>query len=321
MMYRKPSEAGGDEPRMNYLFGPVASRRLGRSLGVDVLEFKTCTLDCIYCELGRTPSPTTARREYAPVEAVLAEVRAWYAAGGAAEVITLAGSGEPTLHSRFGEIIRGIKEAGPLPVCLLTNGTLFGMPEVRRDAALADMVVPSLDAPSRAVFEKINRPEAGLDYDAYVDGLRAFAREYRGRLWLEVFIVPGVNDDEPTVRRLAALASSLHPEKIQLNTAVRPAAESFVQPVQPERLEAFAALFTPRADVPGSFNRPFGADLPVQAESIVALVRRRPCTLDDIAQGLAFNPADAARMVAELCHAGCVTTETRDGETYYRAAG
>jgi len=126
--------------RYRHLFGPVPSRRLGRSLGVDLTPFKTCTLDCIFCQLGHTTNKTLDRKEYVPVVAVEAELETWIKEGGKADYITLSGSGEPTLHTRFGEVLQFVRDQTAIPTALLSNGTLFWLPEVREAARHADIV-------------------------------------------------------------------------------------------------------------------------------------------------------------------------------------
>lgn len=304
-----------------YLFGPVASRRLGRSLGVDLLPFKTCTLDCIYCECGRTTNLTLQRAAFVPVDAVLAELREWLQTGGTADFITLAGSGEPTLHPGLGDLIRGIRALTKIPICLLTNGTLFCLPEVRAAAALADVVVPSLDAPDAAIFARINRPAPGLTFEQYWEGLRAFAREYRGALWLEVFIVPGVNDDEQCVRKIARLAAELRPAKIQLNTAVRPPADDDVRPATYQQLQALAALFTPPAEVIAAMQAVVQEQTTVALDEVLNLVRRRPCTVHDVAHGLSISFSAARAALHELATRGLARCEVHDGQEFFRACG
>ena len=177
-----------------YVFGPVASRRLGRSLGVDLVPFKVCPLDCIYCQLGATVDLTTRRAAYVPVDEVLDELRRRLGEGVAADHVTLSGSGEPTLHSELATIVAEIKRMTTIPLAVLTNGMLLGEAEVRRALLPADVVIPNLDAGDEATFQRINRPATGLTLAGLVDGLIAFRREFRGRLLLEVFLVAGIND-------------------------------------------------------------------------------------------------------------------------------
>ncbi|MDK2863513.1 MAG: hypothetical protein PWQ46_1223, partial [Methanomicrobiaceae archaeon] len=186
-----------------YLFGPVPSRRLGISLGIDLVPHKTCSFNCIYCECGQTTDLTCERREYVPTNRVIAELDDFLATAPDLDYVTFAGSGEPTLHSGIGEIISFIKDRYPrYRVAVLTNSALFTDPDVRAALMRADLVVPSLDAVSEEVFVKINRPSPGITAGQVLEGLLDFAREYTGEVWLEIFIVPGVNDTDKELRLL-----------------------------------------------------------------------------------------------------------------------
>ncbi len=232
-----------------YLFGPVHSRRLGLSLGVDLLDRRRCSFDCVFCEVGATERLTLERREYVPTAAVIAEFLDWLAAGGTADVVTLSGSGEPTLHSGFGEVIDAVHKACSLPVALLTNSTLLWDAEVRAAAARADIVKVSLSAWDDQSLAALNRPVKGLSFARLIEGLHAFRAVYTGSLWVETLLVQGVNDQPGQVSRIAALVSGLHADKVQLNTVVRPPAESIAAAVEGAELEHLAALFTPPAEV------------------------------------------------------------------------
>jgi len=302
---------------MNYLFGPVASRRIGRSLGVDLVPFKTCTLDCIYCECGCTTNETLERKEYVPFNEIIAEIKEWYSNGGNADFITLAGSGEPTLNSRLGDIILEIKKITKIPICILTNGTLFYREDVREEAMLADLVIPSLDAPNEEIFNKINRPPGDLDFNKYVEGLISFSKSFSGRLWLEIFIVPGVNDDDNSIADLSAIAEKITLDKIQLNTAVRPTAEKNVHSVTEKKMNDLAIMFSPEAEVIASFNKITVVNDPATKDKVLKLLSRRPCTIEDIASGLGIKPADARQFVIHLLDEGAVRKSEREGKTFY----
>lgn len=266
---------------MRHLFGPVPSRRYGRSLGVDLSVPKTCTLDCRFCQLGPTPQTTVTRTGAPPIGEVLAELRAWLATGQTADFITASGSGEPTLHLRFGDLFRFVRAETPCRSLLLSNGTLFTLPEVRRDAALADVVKVSLHAWDQASFERAVRPHPSLRFDAIVDGYRAFRQQFSGRLDLEVFIIPGLNDAPEQVDRIAAIARTLSPVFVTLNTAVRPPADGAVTACPPERLHALAARFGPAAREGGA--EPALAAAAGTDEGLVALVSRHPISLGTLA--------------------------------------
>ncbi len=239
---------GGMSTEYRYIFGPVTSRRLGQSLGVDPIPLKTCTYNCLYCQLGRESSPLYERSEYADVDAA-AEVALWAESGGTADYITLSGSGEPTLNAGLGGLIDALKAVTDIPIAVITNGSLLFRPDVRADLMKADLVAPSLDAGDEETWRRINRPHPGIAFEDMTEGLIRFREEFPGRLWLEVFLIEGINTSEEQVSRIAALAERINPERIQLNTAVRPAADPSVSRLSPERMDEIAGMFTPRAEI------------------------------------------------------------------------
>ncbi|MCX7804327.1 MAG: radical SAM protein [Planctomycetota bacterium] len=243
-----------NEARRKIVFGPVPSRRLGMSLGVDLVPFKTCGYSCIYCQLGITPSPTLERREYVPPREAIEAVRAALSGGLKPDYITLSGSGEPTLHSRIGDVIHGLKDLGAAPVAVLTSGALLWMPEVRRDLAEADVVLPTLAAGDETVFRRMHCPAQGLDFRRVVEGMEAFRREYCGQIWLEVFLVAGLNTTEDQIEKMCRMAERIAPDKVQLNTAVRPPAEKGVTAPTMAELEQIRAAFGPAAEIIAEFG-------------------------------------------------------------------
>lgn len=303
-----------------YIFGPVPSRRFGRSLGVDLTPLKTCSFDCIFCQLGPTPRPTLERREYVPTEAVKAELLRWRDAGGQADVVTLSGSGEPTLHGRFGEVLQFAKQELRLPAVLLTNGSLLYLPEVREAAGHADVAKISLSAWDDASFRQINRPHADLDFGRSVAGIRDFRRMFSGNIWLEVFLVAGLNDAPEDVDRIATLAESIAPDKIQLNTAVRPPAEAAVRPVDRATLDALAARFRPRAEVIADFSVRPGSAVAVHETDILDMLRRRPCTARQIADVFGMHLNEVAKYTGHLLRESRIQALPREGEIYYEAS-
>lgn len=305
--------------RYRYLFGPVPSRRLGRSLGVDLLCERRCSYDCVFCEVGTTDVLTSERREYVPTAAVIAELHDWLASGGQADVITLAGAGEPTLHTGFGEVIDAVHAACDIPVVLLTNSTLFGDPEVRTAAARADIVKGSLSVWDDASMAALNRPVSGLSFAGLLEGLYTFRAMYSGRFWLEVLLVQGVNDAPEQVARIAAMATRLRPEKVQLNTVVRPPAYETAGAVDEQSLNALAALFVPPAEVIAP-HRGGGAakrELTPVDDDLVAMLARRPCTAGDIAAVLSISPEAATVRAEALVAAGTARRIEKDGRQYY----
>ncbi len=303
---------------MTYVFGPVPSRRLGRSLGVDLVPFKTCTYDCVYCQLGRTTNKTVERREYVALDEVIADLSAKLSSR--PDYITLSGSGEPTLYARIDELIDRIHVLTDTPVAVLTNGSLLWDPEVRRQLARADLVVPSLDAGGEAVFQVVNRPHRSIGFQQMVDGLIAFRRESACAYWLEVFILGGYTAQPGEVRRLAELVRAIAPDRVQLNTVTRPPAEDFAVAVDRARLEEIAAVFEPSgeviADYRGTHRLP---EFVATSADVLALITRRPCSLDDIVEGLGSHRNEVLKHLEALDADGRLCKRRVSGHLYYSA--
>jgi wyosine [tRNA(Phe)-imidazoG37] synthetase (radical SAM superfamily) len=302
-----------------YIFGPVPSRRLGLSLGVDIVPFKTCTQNCVYCQLGKSAVTTRQRKPWVPIADVLAEIKAAVSEGLKADHITISGSGEPTLNSDLGNLIDGIKAITPIPVAVITNGTLLGDPAVRADCARADVVLPSLDAGDEAVFQLINKPHESITLQTLVDGLCAFRGQYKGLIWLEVFIVDGVNTSHDQLRRLRQLIDYINPDKVHLNTAVRPTAERGVMAATPARLAEIALALGSRAEVIADFASPGEGAGKADSQEILAMLQRRPCSATDISNSAGITLIEAQQCIKELIQTGLVEAETRNNATFYRA--
>ncbi len=231
---------------MQYLFGPVPSRRLGISLGVDLVPHKVCTLNCVYCEVGRTTLLTLKRKEYVPIDAVIAELDEYLAQSPDLDFVTFSGQGEPTLNSGVGKVIDHIKDRYPrYKVAILTNGTLFWDGTVRREVLRADVILPDLDAVSQIVFQKLNRPHHDLDNAEIIAGLKELRQEFSGKIYMEVFMVEGLNDSDSELALLRETLLQLEPDIVQLNTLDRPGTESWVQPMPRARLRQIAQYFAP----------------------------------------------------------------------------
>ena len=305
--------------RYSYLFGPVPSRRLGRSLGVDLTLHKTCSLDCVFCQLGRTTNQTVCRREFVPVESVLSELDNWQRTAGDADFITLSGSGEPTLHSRFGEVLEFIRSKTSIPAALLTNGTMLHLPEVRSAASHADLVKVSLSAWDQVSYQWVNRPHPALRFDQLLEGQKDFRIQFGGQLWMEVFLVGGINSAPADVRKIAALAREISPDRIQLNTALRPPAEHFVAAVSKERLAELTQLFQPLAEIitECSIDEPNAVHM--KRQRIFAMLKRRPCTLEEISKLCGLHHNDVSKYLGSLLLTKQILTDCRDGAVYYMA--
>jgi len=302
------------------LFGPVPSRRLGRSLGVDIVPFKVCTLDCIYCQLGKTTPKTIERKEYVPIKSVLAELKDRLAEGIQADFITISGSGEPTLNSQLGKLIDGIKKITSIPVAILTNGTLLYMQDVRTDCAKADVVLPSLDAGDEEGFQRVNRPHKDISIKKLVDGLCTFRKEFSGQMWLEVFLVEGYNTGPEQIAKIKAAIERIQPDKVQLNTAVRPTAEPGVKRLEAGKLQAVAAQLGEKCEVVADFSQAHESKhVKIRAEYVLSMLKRRPCSLDDVCAGLGISSDEAVKFIDHFQQQGVIYSEKKDGIVFFRA--
>ncbi|MCK4408007.1 MAG: radical SAM protein [Bacteroidales bacterium] len=291
-----------------YLFGPVPSRRLGMSLGVDLVPHKVCSLNCIYCECGRTTNLTIERKEYVSYDDVTKELDHYFNNNPAPDYVTFSGSGEPTLNIRIGDVLQFIKQKKPdVPVAVLTNGTLFYQKKVRTELLNADIVLPSLDAATDLIFRKINRPFHKLNIQEYIQGLQDFRNEYKGRIWLEVLIIPGYNDSKTELKLLKKVFEKIRPDSIQLNTLDRPGAVSDIRAATKIELQQIADYWNldnveiivsaqERKDI-----KSYREDIET---AILETILRRPCTLNDLAKilGLHINEVNKYLDVLEADH-------------------
>ncbi len=305
----------------HHVYGPVLSRRLGRSLGVDLLPFKTCTYDCAYCQLGHTTSHTMERGEFVPVDDVLKELEE-HLAQDRPDIITFAGSGEPTLHSGLGRCIEGIKKMTDVPCAVITNGSLLWMPEVRRDLAMADMVSPSLDAALPCTARKANFMAPGLNLRDILKGLVTFCSEYKGRIWLEIMLAKGLNDSEEDVEAINAVLKRLeHVERVQLNTVTRPPADKEVMALSCDELKAIQKKLCRESEIIASFApaRETAAKESTM-EDVLDLVSCHPSTLQGLCLGLNADEEQVKKHVRELLQQGRIAQEEMAGEAYYVCA-
>ncbi|MDA8162364.1 MAG: radical SAM protein [Desulfobacteraceae bacterium] len=284
---------------MKYCFGPVPSRRLGLSLGVDILPLKTCNLNCIYCELGPGAKYTCERGDYAPVELIKRDLESAVSGAGEFDTLTFTASGEPTLHLRLGEMLSFAKTLTDRPLAVLTNATLLSDPAVREELAQADILLPSLDSVIPGRFRKINRPAPCVRIEGVIDGLIKLKKETGAVMWLEVLFVRGVNDLDEDVVALKEAIAAIRPDKVQINTVSRPPAERWPAPVSEERLYEIRRKLGCTAEVIADFKRP---PLPENTGAateagIVNILIRRPLTFEDI---LIFTGMDAGMLKETL---------------------
>lgn len=309
----------------SYLFGPVQSRRLGVSLGIDVIHSKICSLNCVYCECGRTTELTLERREYTNTDKIINELTHYLSNKPSLDHITFGGSGEPTLNTGTGRILRFLKEHYPHYKCaLLTNGTLLYLPEVREEIFPFDIVLPSLDAVSDRVFAKVNRPHGKLLNRTIIQGLIEFRKTYKGLLWLEVFIVPGVNDTPEELSLFRKAITEINPDRVQLNSLDRPGACDWVEPATLDKLREIAAFLSPlpveiisrKANDAGSAPLPPSAER--SSDSILAMIARRPSTVEEIATLAGFTINDAERILSALAGSDKLEKLVTGNKFFYR---
>lgn len=288
----------------NYLFGPVPSRRLGISLGVDLVPLKTCTLNCIYCECGESTHLTLERREYVPFAAVKKELLFYFGNNPRPDYITFSGSGEPTLNSRIGDVLHFIKNhIHDIPVALLTNGTLFSQKQVRKDIKAATVIIPSLDAATEKVFRKINRPSPHLNVDKIIEGLIQLRKGYSGKIWLEIFIVPGMNDTEQELTALKEAIDKIEPDQVQLNTLDRPGPVPTLRAATRQELEHVTDFWQLEnvfiiADAPE--RKALLAYRKDTESAILGTIARRPCTLKDLSEILGIQTNELSKYLDAL---------------------
>jgi wyosine [tRNA(Phe)-imidazoG37] synthetase (radical SAM superfamily) len=291
-----------------YIFGPVPSRRLGRSLGVDLVPYKTCTFDCIYCDLGRTTYKAVSRQSYVSAEEVERELELSLSIlEKKPDYITLSGSGEPTLNRNIGEIIHTVKNLASIPVAVLTNGSLFSIQEVRDELLAADLILPSLDAVTPFIFEAVNRPHPSLRVGDIISGLVQFRKEFRGQIWLEILFCRGINDDKEEIAQLKEAVKKIQPDRVQLNTTVRPPTEEFAFPLTLTQLEEIRSKFGDKAEIVSEFDAPMGDRFDSDKNGeIINLIKRRPCTAEDISKALGLHIGEVVKYLDHLAKKGAI---------------
>jgi wyosine [tRNA(Phe)-imidazoG37] synthetase (radical SAM superfamily) len=323
---------------MKYVFGPVPSRRLGQSLGIDTIPLKTCNWNCVYCQLGRTVPLINERREYFPRDEIVDEVKQALKAHKLGEIdwVTFVGSGEPALHIGLGWLIQKVKEltgtattvplppgdAPGLPVAVITNGSLLYLPEVREELAIADAVLPTLDAGNIRLYRRINRPHPDITFERLADGLIAFRKEYRGKLWVEVMLVRGLNDNEEALREIVAVLEQVQPDEVHINLPTRPPAETWVLPPDEEGLMQAMSILGRIAEVvhpaEGSFDLSGYENV---VDAIVGIITRHPMRQEELERALAhWAPGQVGEALADLEASGRAQIVERFGTHFWSAA-
>ncbi len=310
------------------VYGPVRSRRLGVSLGVDPVPTRTCSYDCIYCQAGRTLNRTLERSPFIEESVILEEVEAALEKAPKVDAVTLAGWGEPTLNSRIGAILSGIRKITKARLVVITNGSLLWMNEVRNDLEAADIVIPSLDAPNEEVFKRINRPAAKLGFDKVVGGIAEFSASFHGETWLEIMLIAGVNDDTSHITDFSRLVSHIRPTKTHLNTVTRPPAEQCVAAVSKKRLVEIASRLPGEVEVIAEHHgsatqQEFRSSSNMETDTtsrIMETLRRRPCTEDELVLSTGLSQEKVSHLLEEMIKKGLVKKQRLGNNTFFSTA-
>lgn len=303
-----------------FVYGPVPSRRLGLSLGIDVVPFKVCSYDCLYCQLGRTKKKTIERQSFFNPKEILSEVRSYCEQGGRADYFTISGSGEPTLYLGIEEVIEGLKAIGDIPVAVITNGSLLWQKEVQSALLSCDLLVPSLDSANEDSFRYINEPFPSLELPRIISGMADFCSKFKGRVWLEIMLLDGLNTFPKELGGLKEAIERINPDRVQLNTPVRPTRSGLAKPVDIDTLKSIAAVFGDKAEVIAGF-KPKACVQESEADDkrVLGLLKRRPCRVWDLAAALGVSPLLLEKALERLERQGCVHHARKDGELFFTA--
>ena len=302
--------------KYKYLFGPVPSRRLGVSLGIDLIPYKTCTFDCIYCECGKTTNKTITRKEYIPTKDIINEIATYLKENPSPEYITFSGSGEPLLHLGIKKISDFLKSTYPhLKTALITNAALFTDENVRKAVKNIDLILPSLDSAIESTFKLIDRPAKELSISSIINGLILLRKNYTGKIWLEVFIIKGINDSKDEVRALKKAINLIKPDKVQLNTLDRPGTENDIMPASKVLLESIKAdLDYKETEIISKYKSrkeivSYRKDV---EQAILDTVSRRPCTLDDLSEILGLKIIELNKYIDILMKEKSIIAESKE---------
>jgi len=304
-----------------HIYGPVPSRRLGFSLGIDVTPFKSCSFDCIYCQLGSAAKKTIRRKEYFPPHEILAQVKKVLASGKRIDYITFSGSGEPTLYASIGKFIKEIKKITTIPVAVLTNSSFLSRRSVRNALLSSNLVVPSLDAATQDVLIRVNRPHQSIKIEHIIDGLKTFRLEFEGSIWLEIMLVKGVNDSASHIRKLKEIIGEIKPDKVQLNTVIRPPAEKFALALSLSEIQSIKKIIGKNCEIIAEFGE---KEQMIHSEnleeSILSMIQRRPVTLTDLSVFLGKHQEEVIKYLSLLLKEGKIKSVYHKDLEYYEAA-
>lgn len=302
--------------RQTYTYGPVLSRRLGYSLGIDLVPYKTCNLDCIYCERGRTTVLTEDRRTYVDFEDIIQEIRS---INHPIDYLTLTGNGEPLLHLNINVLIHRLKTEFKLPVVLITNALLLRYKKVRKEVLECDLILPSVDAVSTEAMHRVNRPVNSLTGEQIVRGLEQLRSEFSGQIWLEILLCDGVNTSDQEIQKLDRAAGRIKPDRVQLNTVVRPPAESAAKSVSIERLKDIATrLHHEHIEIlPVTPHEKKGVDL--SETELIQYLTYRPASFEELSGLFSGSLKQIRELLSDLETRGKIRRDVFDHTVFFRA--
>ncbi len=303
-----------------FLYGPVPSRRLGYSLGIDLIPLKTCTYNCVYCQLGKTTNQTVKQKRYVQPDKVLKELSHFLNLKTRIDYITLSGSGEPTLNSGIGMLIRKIKRITKIPVAVVTNSSIIYKNNVQKNLLNADVIMPTLTSVQERTFKRIHRPAPGITAKLIIDGLTKFRKKYKGKIWLEIMIIKGINDSKKEIVALKKVIHKIQPDKIQLNTVVRPPTEEFASPISRVRLNQIKKVLGRKCEVIAEFKESENFLRANNKKTIVLqYLQRRPGTLIDLNSSLGINQNELIKYLNDLMRTKKVIKRRYRGKIFYEA--
>lgn len=305
---------------MSYFYGPVPSRRLGFSLGVDVTSKQTCSFDCIYCQLGRSSKKTIRRFTYVKLKDFEKELRSIVKAKTKIDFVTISGSGEPTLHKGLDRIIKSIKKItrNKHPVCVITNSSLLYRKQIRKELLSADVIMPSLDAVSNRIFRKINRPYSRLKISNIIEGLIKFRKQFKGKIWLEIMLVKGINDTISEAKKFKEAVLRIKPDKVQLNMPVRPSEIKCSIPSL-EQIHKISNIIDRNIEVINlpNYSKYQKAQNKDKEKKILEFLKVRPATLQDLSSALGLNASEVLKYVDYLTRNNKLKQKTQNNKKYF----
>jgi wyosine [tRNA(Phe)-imidazoG37] synthetase (radical SAM superfamily) len=310
---------------MNYkhLFGPVPSRRLGVSLGVDLVNKKTCNFNCVYCECGEAPAMESIRKEYVNIDAVVEEVKHYLEHGNHLDFITFSGNGEPTLNSGIGRLVIELKKITDTKICLITNSSTLVDSSIFEEIKDIDLIMPSLDAVLNESFIKMDRPHSSIKLEDVINGLIDFRKIYKGQIWLELFMLEGVNDSDEELAKFVEVIKEIGADRVQLNSLDRPAPVKWVKAMSMKRLEEIRDYFESKgidAEIIKKYSgrsdyRKYNKDY---EKLILNMIDKRPCTIEDFEEVVDLNLRELGTYIEILIKEKIIEAVIEERGIFYR---